>query len=245
MAHLHCDFTSESLGMVTAINAVLPEQGDLGEARVIYLLHGLQDNCSGWSRYTAVERYAREKNAVLIMPEVQRSFYADMAWGPNYFTYVLEELPRVCRRMFGLSSRRELNYIMGLSMGGYGALKCALTAPERYAGCAAFSAVADLPLWAESCEPQMKKELRAIFGPERTVPESCDLFALARKADPETAPRIRTYCGEQDALLEPNQRFADLLRDLGFHSEFRHWEGGHEWPFWDRAVEQAINALLD
>ena len=35
------------------------------------------------------------------------------------FTFVTEELPRVCRKFFrGMTDRREDNYVAGLSMGG-------------------------------------------------------------------------------------------------------------------------------
>lgn len=245
MAHIHCDFSSECLKMNTAIHVVLPEKTDLSQVRVIYLFHGLQDNCSGWNRYTSVERYAREKNAALVIPEVQRSFYTDMALGVNYFSYVRQELPQVCQTMFGLSARRELNYVMGLSMGGYGALKCALTDPERYAACAAFSAVADLPDRVKNADTETGLEFQAIFGPDRVVPEDCDLFALLRQVDPGRAPRIKTYCGESDELFESNQRLAKALRAQGFSNTFEHWQGGHDWIFWDKAAERAIGALLD
>lgn len=78
MAHLRCDFRSDAMGMNTSMTVILPEKTDLSQVPVVYLLHGLEDNCTGWARYTSVERYAREKNAALVMPEVQRSFYADM-----------------------------------------------------------------------------------------------------------------------------------------------------------------------
>ena len=118
MAHLHCDFGSECLKMNTAINVVLPEKTDLRTVRVVYLFHGLMDNCSGWYRYSSVERYARLHNVALVTPEVQRSFYTDMALGVDYFRYVSRELPEVCRGFFGFSPEREKNYVMGLSMGG-------------------------------------------------------------------------------------------------------------------------------
>ena len=144
MAFLRCEIASESLRMATAVDVILPDKGDLSEVKTLYLLHGLTDDCTGWTRYTAVERYARERGLAVVLPEVQRSFYTDMAYGLPYFTYVSEELPAVCRRMFGLGAAREQNYIFGLSMGGYGAMKCALTYPGRYAGAASFSGVCDL-----------------------------------------------------------------------------------------------------
>ena len=86
-----------------------------------------------------MKQYAGTPGLRSVMPEVQRSFYADMAAGLDYFGYVAVELPAMCERMFGLPHERTKRYVMGLSMGGYGALKCALTYPERYAGVGSFS----------------------------------------------------------------------------------------------------------
>lgn len=144
MAFLNCEVFSKTLNMATALRVILPDEGELGAANTVYLLHGLSDNSSGWTRYTAVEQYARERGLAVVMPEVQRSFYADMAAGLDYFGYVAVELPAMCERMFGLPHERTKRYVMGLSMGGYGALKCALTYPERYAGVGSFSGVVDI-----------------------------------------------------------------------------------------------------
>lgn len=136
MAFLRCEIASESLRMATAVDVILPDKGDLSEVKTLYLLHGLTDDCTGWTRYTAVERYVRERGLAVVLPEVQRSFYTDMAYGLPYFTYVSEELPAVCRRMFGLGAAREQNYIFGLSMGGYGAneMRAHLPRPLRGRG---------------------------------------------------------------------------------------------------------------
>ena len=72
MAHLRCDFRSDAMAMNTSMTVILPEKTDLSQVPVVYLLHGLEDNCTGWTRYTSVERYAREKGAALVIPEVQR-----------------------------------------------------------------------------------------------------------------------------------------------------------------------------
>ena len=61
MAFLHCEIASESLRMATAVDVILPDKGELSEVKTLYLLHGLTDDCTGWTRYTAVERYARER----------------------------------------------------------------------------------------------------------------------------------------------------------------------------------------
>ena len=40
-----------------------------------------------------MERYARERGLAVVLPEVQRSFYTDMAYGLPYFTYVPKSCP--------------------------------------------------------------------------------------------------------------------------------------------------------
>ena len=111
MSILRADFYSEQLTMNTSAIIMLPDDIPNSRARVLYLLHGLSDNCTGWMRLTGIERYARERKMAVVMPEVQRSFYTDMAYGVNYFSYVAKELPQKMRKMFGFSAKREKNKI--------------------------------------------------------------------------------------------------------------------------------------
>lgn len=244
MAHLRCDFRSDAMAMNTSMTVILPEKTDLSQVPVVYLLHGLEDNCTGWTRYTSVERYAREKGAALVIPEVQRSFYTDMEQGIPYFTFIHDELPEICRGFFGFSARREKNYMMGLSMGGYGTLKCVLQTPERYAGAAAFSAVADIGEFAAGQTAAEKRELQAVFGQSLKIPADCNLLTLAEKADASGLPKLYIACGEQDGLYAANVRLTDKLTALGADIRFEHWEGIHNWVFWDAAVRKALDSLL-
>lgn len=243
MALLRMEYASQALAMTTSVQAVLPDQGALCQAKVVYLLHGLTDNCTGWTRYSSCERYARERGVVLVIPEVQRSFYIDGVYGLNYFTYVSQELPAALQRIFGLSREREQNYIMGLSMGGYGALKCALTYPEHYAGCGSFSGVTDLKTFLSAPDASLRKgECVALLGPELEVRPENDLAHLARKAD--TLPPIYLSCAEQDRLYPMNCAFAGILKEKGVPYRFDHRPGGHYWSFWDRSLQDCFDYLL-
>ncbi len=243
MALITVQFTSQVLQVCTPFQVVLPDEGELSEAPVVYLLHGLTGNCTSWTRFTPCERYARERGAALVMPEVQRSFYLNEVYGLDYFTYVAEELPAVVHRMFGLSLTREKNFVMGLSMGGYGALKCALTAPERYAGCGSFSGVTD---FAARCreidEPGRLRELTALVGLGHTPSPSDDLFQLTDRA--VELPPIYLSCGEQDAHYEMNREFAARLEARGAAYRFDHRPGGHTWDFWDQSLQDCLDYLL-
>lgn len=241
MAFLHVDYSSKALEMETCFQVVLPDEGDLKQVKVIYLLHGLTDNCTGWARYTACERYARERGVALVMPEVQRSFYIDGVHGLKYFTYVSRELPQAVHRMFGLSLEKEKSYVMGLSMGGFGALKCALTYPERYAGCGSFSGVTDLEGMRALPDGSLHTwEFDALLGEGKRAGAENDLFLLAEK---KNLPPIYLSCGEQDRLYGLNVKFAQHLEKLGVQYRFDHRAGAHTWDFWDQSLQNCLNWL--
>ena len=243
MALLRVEYASKALEMNTSFQVFLPDEGDLSQVKVVYLLHGLTDNCTGWTRYSSCERYARERGVALVIPEVQRSFYIDGVYGLNYFTYVAKELPQICRRMFGLSDKRELNYVMGLSMGGYGALKCALTYPEQYAGCGSFSGVTDLKgFMSRQAVPMYSREFIALLGPEQIVGPENDLPGLAKKV--EDAPNIYISCGEQDVHYPMNCAFVEILKERGLIHRYDHRKGGHSWDFWDRSIQDCFDYLF-
>lgn len=239
MAFARVEYYSRALEMTTSFQAVLPDAGDMKDAKVVYLLHGLSDNCTCWMRYSSCERYAKERGVALIMPEVQRSYYIDGVYGLNYFTYVSQELPQAVHRMFGLSLEREKNYVMGLSMGGFGALKCALTYPENYAGCGSFSGVTDLD--ATRPGSSMRSwEFDALLGEGKRAGKDNDLFALAQK---KNLPPIYLSCGEQDRLYPMNVRFAEHLKTCKANYRFDHRPGDHTWDFWDRSIQDCMDWL--
>ena len=137
---------------------------------------------------------------------------------------------------------------MGLSMGGYGALKCTLRAPKRYAGCAAFSAVTDVSAYLEErrADPgPLGREAAALFGPGRAAPRQDDLFALAEDLPAGAAlPPLYLTCGEQDGLFAMNRRFAAHLERLGIPFAAEYWPGAHSWDFWDESVRRALERFF-
>lgn len=106
MAFFRCDLMSESLGMTTSVLVTMPDTDNLDTAPIIYLLHGLTDNCTGWARYTQAEHLARTHSAILIMPEVQRSFYTDMPAGQSISPTSTRNCKRWCAAFLAFSPTR-------------------------------------------------------------------------------------------------------------------------------------------
>ena len=253
MALVTCDFFSDVLEVGCSMTVVLPqpteEQIGVEEASiprtdfpVLYLLHGLSDDHTAWTRYTSVERYAAAAGVAVVMPAVNRSFYANEVNGGRYWDYVADELPEIVGNFFRISQDPAQTYVAGLSMGGYGAMKLALTHPDRFAAAATLSGALDLD--ELSSRPDRVDKFERIFG--GSSPDDADLFKLVDKADVSALPRIHVSTGTEDSpgLVKGNRRFVAALEEKGADvtSDFR--PGEHVWQLWDDLLPEVIDWML-
>ncbi len=241
-------FFSESLGMQTEVYVLLPQRGTEGQIgvngtvpdtekfRCLYLLHGLSDDHTIWMRRTSIERYADAYGIAVVMPCAAKSFYTDMKNGDAYYTFVAKELPARIRSTFNISGKREDNFVAGLSMGGYGALKIGLRECESFEACAALSPVTDIVLWSAS------DVMRPVFGEKGNVPDDDDIYKLVekRKDDPHR-PRIFLACGKEDPIYRESLKMKERLEESGYgRYVYREGRGTHEWAFWDVYIQHAL-----
>lgn len=256
MAQLTCDFFSDALRMGTSVTVVWPESTRVTEAGevtdrpaqppVLYLLHGLSDDHTSWSRFSAVGRYAEEHGVAVVMPAVGRSFYADEHHGHRYWTYLSQELPEVMKSLFKLDPPREQCFVAGLSMGGYGAVKLALRHPERFAAAASMSGALDIAALLR--RPDREEILGRVFGGE--VGPQDDLLALVGATaeagiggSSPVIPRLWVSCGTEDFLYDDNLRFVAAAEAAGLDLTASWRPGGHTWDLWDAMVAEVFDWL--
>ena len=247
------NFFSETLVLGCTMLVLLPQR-PLAEVqqkaqkkfRTLYLLHGRSDDHAAWQRQTSIERYVEGLNLAVVMPAVHRSFYTDMAHGGKYWQFISEEVPAVVHSLFPLSSARKDNFVAGLSMGGYGAFKLALTHPERFAAAASLSGALDLgySVWAENPRNDESRlaEFRTIFGDLSKVPGSeHDLLPLAKKVSRgPIKPRLYQCCGTEDFLYPDNVRFREAVRKLPLDLTYEEGPGEHNWAYWDTMIQRVL-----
>ena len=248
MAHLVVDYYADALGVQTRMHVLLPQRLAAGKAKTLYLLHGMSDDEGTWMRRTSIERYAEEKGLAVVMPDGGLGWYTDMYRGLAWFKFISGELPALCRRFFPiLSDKREDTYIGGNSMGGYGALKCALRAPQTFSKVISLSGALDAVDTAiNNTVPATRRYWEDVFGPAEDVSGSeNDLFAAATAlTDPALRPRIYMWCGTEDFLYAQNIRMRDHLRALGYDLTYEESPGDHQWRHWDKKIADALDWLL-
>lgn len=220
---------------------------------VITLLHGYTNTGTDWMMMTSAPRYAADNGYILIAPGADNSFYHDMYYGTRFFTAITQELPDQLRSIYKIPEEREKNYIAGLSMGGYGALRIGLSFPERYAAIGSFSGSMDIVsiVRASADNPYERAIFSSIFGEDLQVPEEANPFHLIKKVAtlPENRrPRIFCTCGIQDAdnfgnIRGQNDTFRQAVRQLPLDYLYREWDGVHEFNFWDRSLAEFIGFI--
>lgn len=249
---MRCDFFSETLRISTSMTVILPQGTEhqigmrgqaQGEPPVLYLLHGLTDDDTIWSRRTSIERYAADLGLAVVMPQVAHSFYADEAHGLPYWSFLTQELPTLVHRFFRVSDHREDTFVAGLSMGGYGAMKWALREPWRFSYAASLSGALAMDGTARDGDPWVTSTLQRIFDGRPVAGSDNDLLHLLTRADPAALPPLYVACGADDFLFDDSVRFVDAARASGVDIESVVDVGDHEWGYWDHHIQQVLSRL--
>lgn len=249
MALLRCDFFSETLGLSTSMTVILPQEtseqiGMAGTSSdlppVLYLLHGLTDDDTTWTRRTSIERYVAPLGLAVVMPQVHHSFYSDEVSGLPFWTFLTQELPEIVSRFFRVSTRREDTFVAGLSMGGYGAFKWALREPERFAAAASLSGALALSHPSERAEPDFARLMQRVFGDGPTDGTPDDVIHLVRTVDPATLPPLYVACGTDDFLHPANEWFVSQAATNDVPVTVRFGPGDHDWAYWDTQIQDVL-----
>ncbi len=241
-------FYSTSLGREMPYRAILPvnlkpEQ----KLPVVYLLHGGGGGYRDWSNYSDVASYA-EQGLILVMPEANNSYYTNSASHPQdrYEDYIVHDLIADVESRFPAAIGRANHAIVGISMGGFGAVTLAMKHPDLFVFAGGLSSALDVTRRPFSIRRIGQwREYRAIFGPQgSTTRKESDPFALARTVDPARNSYFFLTCGEQEGLLLVNRQFAAILKQRHFQYEFHSSPGGHDWNQWNGNLPELFKRLI-
>lgn len=250
-------FESKLVGAPLPYNVILPADYKTDAAKqrrypVLYLLHGLMGSADNWvSDRARLADYAAHYPFIIVSPEGRNAWYTDSATAPaeKFESYFVKELiPDVDTRFRTLASR-EGRAVAGLSMGGYGSLKFGLKYPALFAFAGSLSGALSAASWLpdEKMLAFVRPSIARVYGPanepDNETRKANDIFRLVRELTPEqikSLPFLYLDCGTEDFLIGDNRNFSALLVEKKVPHEFRQLPGGHDWPYWDRQVQEIL-----
>ena len=240
-------FHSVALDRDMVYRIILPDPLPANEKLpAVWLLHGAGSTFRDWSNGSNIAELATH-GLILVMPDAGNSYYVNSASNKKFRDedYLIDDVIPDVRRRFPASPDRNQNAIIGISRGGFGAVVIALKHPQLFSFAAGMSSAIDM---AERSfrwhAPSASLGIRDTFGSMGSeTRKASDPYQLIANLH-QPAPYFYLTCGQQESLLEPNQRFAGRLKRFGIPSEFHTAPGGHNWDQWNRQLPGLEASLL-
>ena len=234
-----------------------PPQATLSPVPVLYFLSGLTSTEENFIVKAGAQRFAAEYGLMLVAPDTSprnteieeedddwdfgsgASFYVDATqepWRSHYqmYSYIVQELPAVIAEHFPVQPERQ--GIFGHSMGGHGALVCALRNPNQYKSVSAFA-----PIVAPLCSSWVDKAFTKYLGSDRESWRAYDASEMVLTANYNRPILIDQGTADQylDQLLP--KVFEQACKKVGQPLNLRFQEGyNHSYYFIATFIEDHI-----
>lgn len=261
MAFMTVECWANSLFRRTTFNVILPNDADKKNnknydrpTKLLVLLHGYCCTSQDWVWNSQIVPFAEKYNICVVLPNGENSFYIDgKATGRQYATFVGEELPNYVINTFGLSDKKEDHYIGGFSMGGFGAIHAGIKFSNMYSKLFAFSS-ALIPYEVVNMEEGAHNGFAnyeyfdLVFDGLNKLKESenhPEVLVKEHLRDNIEIPKIYMACGTEDFLLDFNRRFEKFLTEQGVEHTYVEDSGAHDYGFWNKVLEPAINWAIE
>lgn len=240
------EHASEVLNCTMKFAIFLPSKSDSVKVPVLYWLSGLTCTEQNFITKGHAQGYAEQYGIAIVAPDTSprgcniegeedswdfgtgAGFYVNATeekWKTNYnmFSYVTKELPSLVDANFPVLSHKAA--ISGHSMGGHGALICALKNPGKYKSVSAFAPICN-PM---NC-PWGQKAFSGYLGPNKDMWKNWDACTLVKNyKGPPFSSYILIDQGKDDSFLTQGQllpeNFVEACREAGVQVVLRMQEG--------------------
>ncbi len=237
-------FKSAALGRDVGCAVHLPPSYASGAATypVVYTLHGLFESHVFWERrgLSSIldDLWARHAlpEFVLVAVDGGNSFFANSPLG-RYEDLVTQDTIAFAESSFRVGRTRGARALLGISMGGYAALRIAMSHPDLYAAAATHSAMllAAPPRPGSGADPYQLAAFARVFGepPDMALWRANDPLEWATRVDPRTAPALSFDCGDHDryGLGAGHEELHRRLLTRGVNHQFALRPGDHGYEY--------------
>ena len=226
---------------------------------LVLFLHGGGDGPDAFDRHGIAERLERGMRegsiprAVIVLPQGDLGFWANWYDGSrSYEDWAVDEVLARVQRRYHTQACPEGCHLMGVSMGGEGAIRIALHRPGAFASVTSISGPSmDTARRLAFMDDRLVNALvptQHVFGPPhpRSRVERDDPFVQWRSPEALGATRlmIAWAASDRDGVREGGEALHAHLEAHGVPHQHRVFEGGHDWASWAPVIEAALQAQL-
>lgn len=213
---------------------------------VVYLLHTYLGTDTDWVRYGGAADVADELIAtnqiapmILVTPDAKNSWYVDSPDYGRYETAFLDLVDHI-DLTYRTIPERGSRAVAGASMGGYGAARFAVKYPGRFSAAAVINGAVFAEI-AESAFFAYEPVFGRSFDRDRYQRERPETL-LARWTPGTERPAFYLSVGDDDTTtpFADTVRLHNALLRAEAESQLRIADGGHTWPVFENAFDDAL-----
>jgi len=237
-------FPSAALGRDVGVVVQLPPSyaSSAKTYPVVYALHGLFESASFWERRGLAamldDLWARGvlPEFVLVAIDGGNSFFANSPMG-RYEDVVTQDAIAYMESAYRVRRERSGRGLFGVSMGGYAALRIAMSHPDLYAAAATHSAMllSAPPRPGQGADPYQLAAFARVFGepPDMALWRGNDPLEWAQRADARGLPALFFDCGDRDryGLAVGHEELHRRLQARGVPHDFALRPGSHGYEY--------------
>ena len=246
-------FEGQHLRFLTVKTSSLKGRGDIcifvppgmeeeKDLPVCILLHGVYGSAWSWAFCAGVHLQAKEMIEKKVLKPMLIAMPSDGLWGDgsaylqhhhlDFEKWIAVDVPEVLTEAFPQVSGQSPFFIAGLSMGGFGALRIGAKYNGRFKAMAGHSSITML----EQMKLFVEEDVQGYIQSDQANESVLNTILKYR----ENLPPFRFDCGNTDLLIGDNRLLHQQLIDNNIQHLYEEFDGGHEWPYWEKHVGRTL-----
>lgn len=209
----------------------------------VYILHGKWGDHTDWVSRADAATIAQRYRMILVFPDGEQfSWYLDspLMAESQYESYISEELVDYIDENYPTIPQKEARGIMGLSMGGHGALMMTVKHPDTFGSCSSLSGILKLT------NHPYREDVAERLGPwkeNREIWEANSVWDLA-EGFKTAGVHVLFDCGKDDVktgAIWDSRLLHERLLQLEVPHIWREHSGTHSWEYWTEHLPDHLN----